>query len=379
LKAKAIFHVPVDLGGHASGLAAAERRLGLDSQCVSLYPATHSTEPVDVRIGRTPWEREGQRTRLLLEAIRSADEVHYHFGETLLMPRRHPTFLAGKQSGVAELAIRALASVLWGGDVAILGLRKKLAFHFYGDDIRQREYSLCNYEISIASEVDENYYPAHAEVWKRRMIGMADRWGTAIFAYNPDLMNLLPSRAIFLPYTHINPPNVSVQRNDNPAVRVVHAPTHRSAKGTRHVVAACEFLKREGLSIDLKVLENVNHHEARDEIAQADVFVDQLLAGWYGGAALEAMAAAVPTVAYIREQDLRHVPQDMAASLPIVRATPTTITETLRKVCRLPRDERRQIGDRSRKFALRFHDVTATAERVSRAMGRRLEVHNLEL
>ena len=103
------------LAGTLRGLAAAERRLGLDSQCVSLYPATHSTEPVDVRIGRTPWEREGQRTRLLLEAIRSADEVHYHFGETLLMPRRHPTFLAGKQSGVAELAIRALACVLWGG------------------------------------------------------------------------------------------------------------------------------------------------------------------------------------------------------------------------------------------------------------------------
>ena len=60
--------------------------------------------------------------------------------------------------------------------------------------------------------------------------------------------------------------------------------------------------------------------------AKADVLeVDQLLAGWYGGAAVEAMMMGVPVIAYMREEDLGWVPADMARELPVVSATPDSL------------------------------------------------------
>jgi hypothetical protein len=114
----------------------------------------------------------------------------------------------------------------------------------------------------------------------------------------------------------------------------------------------------------------VPHEEAVKRVRAADVYLDQLLAGWYGGAGLESMSAGVPVIAYIRHDDLRYIPQDMRDRLPVIQANASTIKHVLRKLSAEPKVELWRIGERSQQFALQFHDPVAIARQVSRVMGR---------
>ena len=72
-------------------------------------------------------------------------------------------------------------------------------------------------------------------------------------------------------------------------IRIAHAPTHFGAKGTSFVLAAIAELRAAGVAFEFDLIQGVSHDEAIARIAQCDLFIDQLLAGWYGGAAVEAM------------------------------------------------------------------------------------------
>jgi glycosyltransferase involved in cell wall biosynthesis len=147
-------------------------------------------------------------------------------------------------------------------------------------------------------------------------------------------------------------------------VRIVHAPSNRRAKGTEHVVAAVERLQAENVPVELELVEGLTHVEAQRLYAQADIVVDQLLVGWYGGFAVEMMALGKPVVAYVRDEDLVHIPDAMRAELPVISATPDTITDVLR---RLVTDEGRrlpELGRRGRAYVERWHDPRAIAGRL---------------
>jgi glycosyltransferase involved in cell wall biosynthesis len=128
------------------------------------------------------------------------------------------------------------------------------------------------------------------------------------------------------------------------------------SRGTRYVVAAVEWLE-----VEFDLVEGVDRHEARRRLERADVVVDQLLVGWYGGVAVEAMALGKPVVAYLRHEDLCAVPAEMRRELPIVEATPETLPDVLRGLIGSDLDE---IGRRSRTYAERWHDPRRIAERV---------------
>jgi hypothetical protein len=50
------------------------------------------------------------------------------------------------------------------------------------------------------------------------------------------------------------------------------------------------------VEFEFDLIRGVSHDEAMRRIGEADLFIDQVLAGWYGGAAVEAMMLAVPVV-----------------------------------------------------------------------------------
>ena len=64
----------------------------------------------------------------------------------------------------------------------------------------------------------------------------------------------------------------------------------------------------------------LSNKEARKRYETADILIDQLLAGWYGGLAVELMALGKPVICYIREDDLKYIPKEMRDELPIINA-----------------------------------------------------------
>jgi hypothetical protein len=143
----------------------------------------------------------------------------------------------------------------------------------------------------------------------------------------------------------------------------VHAPTDRTVKGTRYLLAALEQLRGEGIAFELDLVEGVPLEATRERYARADLAVDQLLAGWYGAFAVDAMALGTPVVAYLRQDDLDGIPAAMRAELPIVDATPDTIADVLRTLLTARRHELPELGRRARAFVERWHDPVTIARR----------------
>ncbi len=89
------------------------------------------------------------------------------------------------------------------------------------------------------------------------------------------------------------------------------------------VTAAAEQLRAEGVELDFRLVEGLRHEEAVRAYEQADILVDQLLVGWYGGVAVEFMALGKPVVCFLADEWTdRYAPAELMAELPIVRADP---------------------------------------------------------
>lgn len=358
-----VLHCPWNIAGHSAMLAAAERRLGLDSRCVAVFetaqgfPADQAmTHPAAGRLAL-----EAARWRLFWRAIRWADVVHFTFGQSILVPHAFPDFRPEAGRSPAAWLRRAYARLLWYADLPLLArMGKRIAVTWQGDDARQRDRSLELFDISIAAEVDEGYYPPGSDRWKRRAIARFGRHAHAMWALNPDLLHVLPPAARFMPYASLEiaafAPLPASPGAASRTVRIVHAPSHRGAKGTHHVIAAVAALSAEGLMVELDLVEGVPRDEVLRRIASADLIVDQLLAGWYGGFAVEAMALGRPVVCAIRRGDLRFVPPALAHNLPVVEAWPDTLCEVLRDLVSGPRERLAALGAAGRRYVEQWHD-----------------------
>lgn len=348
-----VLHCPHSVGGNAAGLVVAERELGLESHSIAFEPSPFGYVADSVLresgIGRGRFEL--RRLGLLWHALRGVDVVHFNFGSTILpLPARGPG-----GSRAYHLYARFARSL----DLALLRrLGKGIVVTFQGDDVRQGSVLRDTYAQSLADEVGPGYYTEEGDAAKREIVRRFDRYAHALRFLNPDLARVLPARARFMAYGHVDPRRwtPTPRRSAGNRPLLVHAPTSRGTKGTRHILAAVEALQRQGISLRFELVEGRTQTEARAVLEQADLVVDQLVAGWYGGLAVEAMALGLPVVAFIRNEDLDVVPAAMRADLPLVNATPATIEQVLRLLLTERRHELPELGRRSRSFVERWHD-----------------------
>jgi len=374
-----VLHCPTNIGGHPAGLAAAERELGVASRAVVFRrsPFGFPADEVLAEDGVSPLHFELRRWKLLVAALLAHDVVHFNFGRTILpSPISLATLSEQGYPAAVRAAYTAYAKALEFRDLPLLrAAGRVLAVTFQGDDARQGDVCRALYEIEPSREA--GYYSAESDAAARRRIRSFDRHADLIYTVNPDLLRVLPARARFLPYAHVDPrrwAEVGVSREAAPPL-LVHAPTDRGVKGTRFVLAAVERLRAAGVKFRFRLVEGLSHEEARKVYEAADLVVDQLLVGWYGGLAVEAMALGKPVIAYLRDEDLGRLPPGMAAELPILRATPDRIEGVLRRWLTAPADELRAAGRASRRFTERWHDPRRIAAEVVRdyaeALGRR--------
>jgi len=239
---------------------------------------------------------------------------------------------------------------------------------YQGDDARQGDYCLQHFAISIASQVEPGYYDAASDAFKRRSIAKLGAIASGMYAVNPDLMHVLPAHARFVPYSLFFMSDwLPRYEQDQPRpLRIVHAPSHRKVKGTDIILAACDALKKDGFAFELVLVEGLSHAQAREVYASADLLIDQLFAGWYGGLAVELMALGKPVVVYLRDEDLHFLPTGMRDDLPFIRVTPDSVRRVLQDVLEMSRSALVALGQRSRAFVERWHDPIVIAAQIKR-------------
>jgi glycosyltransferase involved in cell wall biosynthesis len=360
-----ILHCPCAVGGHATALAAAERELGLQSVTLHASDCPNSFNyPMDRQLfppGTWPPIRDYKRLRFFRRALREFDIFHFNFGQTLL----------SQSYGILDLTPfswpERLAYYLYHWPFALLPdlpiLRragKGIVVTFQGDDARQRDYCLAHFPIIHYRELPETPYSQSVDTGRRRRIAYFGRYAHRMYALNPDLLRVLPPQARFLPYANVdlraNRPELGTHTSRR-VPRIIHAPTDQLVKGTRFILNAVERLRKaDGLEFEFQLIEGLSQKDVWPLYREADLLIDQVLAGWYGGLAVELMALGKPVVAYLREEDMAFVPQAMRDSIPVISANPESIYAVLKELLTTRRPEWPEIGRRGRSYVERWHD-----------------------
>lgn len=369
-----VLHCPMLVGGNPQQLARAERSLGLASWAVAF-----SQNYIDYECDEVLWPDERsialnelRRWRLLYRALTQFDVVHFNCGVTMLPGRIDakpgPT---SRLRGVLRTAYRAYGWLFHHRDLPLLRRAGKAIFVTYqGDDARQGDFCRANFDVHFVREVPAGYYSPAGDARKREEIGIFDRYADGIFALNPDLLRILPARARFMPYANVDlagwrPGAYRPGTRARPLL--LHAPSHQGVKGTRYIVDAVNRLKSEGVEFDFTLVENLPRAEARRIYERADLLVDQLFAGWYGGVAVEMMALGRPAVCYLRKDDFKFIDPDMRADLPLVDTTPDGIYGTLRALLVERKHLLADLGERSRRYVEKWHDPQRIAARLKQS------------
>ena len=110
-----------------------------------------------------------------------------------------------------------------------------------------------------------------------------------------------------------------------------------------------------GKKFEFHLIENVPYDKVKHAFQSIDILIDQIYVGWYGGLAVETMALGKPVLCYIREDDLKFIPFEMAENLPIVKTCPATLKRDLISLIEMPYDELLELGMQSREYVEKWH------------------------
>ena len=144
-------------------------------------------------------------------------------------------------------------------------------------------------------------------------------------------------------------------------IRIAHAPTDRTIKSTDLIVAAIERVGRD-YPIDFDLIEGVPNAQCLERKARCDLFVDELTLGW-GLNATECWAMGIPVVSGIANPETEAMMhRDVGDTLPFVKATPETLDDVLRAMCRSAA-LRREWGEVGRAHLVAYHAPAAVVAR----------------
>lgn len=344
-----VLHAPVNVGNQPWVLSRAERDHGVNSDVVVVY-STWLGYPYDVCLGEVG--DRGFRTILKrgiygLTSPFRYDVMHYYFGRSLI----NWDDLAGVE-GLQFLDLKIARR-----------LGRKVFFTLQGCDVRIASESNARNAVTMCGPGKCGAYQtclASLDLRRRwfidKIIPLCDR----VFYLNPELAHYVPGGQ-FLPYasfdverTETTPP----EPNGRPLI--LHAPSDPGIKGTPRILAAIEALKSRH-EFDFQLVENLPHSEAMMLYRRADLVIDQVLAGWYGGFAVELMAMGKPVACYLREDDLGVLPPAMRSELPLLPIDPEHIEEQLDALL-VQRSSWPEWGLRARDFACRWHNPNRIAQ-----------------
>ena len=364
-----VLHCPTQVGGNPYQLAKAEREIGLDSWSIS-YNFKSLNYKSDEVISRNRLVYEFKRWALLKRAIKDFDIIHFNFGQST-MPQRYPGLeFNNPLVNFVYKIYDFYAGFLELRDLPIIKrMGKKIAVTYQGSDARQgnflrKRFKLHNLDIPLPETVSDA-----SDRCKAERINKFNQYADLIYSLNPDLFYVLPERTKFLPYATIDLNKwhyIEPFSSEKSRPLVIHAPTHRGIKGTKFLLEAVQRLQNENVPFEFLLIEGLAHQEALEIYKKADLLVDQLLLGWYGGISVELMAMGKPVICFIHPPDLKPIPKQMREELPFINANPNTIYQVLKDALTKNKKQLPVIGRRSRTFVENWHNPLTVAAKLKK-------------
>jgi glycosyltransferase involved in cell wall biosynthesis len=107
------------------------------------------------------------------------------------------------------------------------------------------------------------------------------------------------------------------------------------------------------------LIEKVTHWELKNKYIECDLFIDQVLSGWYGTCSVEAMATGRPVMCFLREEFCsKYFPEGRA---PFINVNLSNFKIVLRDLLN-KRETFPGLGLKGREFVCRNHDSQSLAD-----------------
>ena len=119
--------------------------------------------------------------------------------------------------------------------------------------------------------------------------------------------------------------SIQKEKENSDIIKIIHAPSSYFFKGANYVLEAIRELEKRNIKgYEYEVITGLNHDEYLLRLMNADILIDQLIAGWYGISAQQALEFNVLTIAYLTSDKLELMPD-----CPIVNANPNNLVDIL--------------------------------------------------
>lgn len=353
----------MEIAGYYGGLARGLRARGIEVTFADLSAHRYAYGSDDqtglIRLARRTWRWGAVDGRPLR---RSAAKLLHRFALVLLMAwaiPRHDTFVFGFRTSFLRMHELPLLRVLG----------KRIVFVFNGSDARP--------PYIDGSDLDPGHGRTIAECLglarrKKSEIRRVERWADVVVSHALYL-HLFERPAVGFQVLGLPGPLRSdfppvPAEPDAPPIRVLHAPSNPTVKGTDLVRAAVERLRAEGLPLELVELHGVPNSVVHDEMARCHFVVDQVYSdGPMLGFAAEAAMYGRPAVvgSYGWEEVRRLMP---AASIaPVQGCHPDDLEAAIRTLV-ADADHRRRLGAAARAFVEEWAAADAVADRYLRLL-----------
>ena len=143
-------------------------------------------------------------------------------------------------------------------------------------------------------------------------------------------------------------------------LKIFHVPSEPIVKGTEIIKKTFKKLQKNYKNYQFKILAPMPRAHLLKEMAEADIVIDQLLIGWYGGQAVEALAMGKIVMAYLHPPYLELVP--FGREIPIWNTNAWTFEEDLTNLLEVYPLIKNQWIKKTVAFAQKYHSSVKVAQ-----------------
>lgn len=287
---------------------------------VPIATVNHSLEWAE-----TEWQSARQFTHVLIEAERSI------FGRRF------------------SRDIRAEIQALQGEGISV-------AMLCHGTDIRDPE---RHAELTPWSPYPEDPRTPTLLADARANHELLESLGLPVFVSTPDLLVDVPTATWCPVVVDGRAFATNAPLFETTQVRIMHASSNPVQKGSHHIEPALRALLARG-EVEFALITGVSAEQMPAVFASTDIVLDQFRLGSYGTAACEAMAAGRIVIGHVLPHVRDRVEQEVGMSLPIVEATPDSLSEVVSHLIQHP-DSARSLAATGPAYVAKMHSGEASA------------------
>jgi hypothetical protein len=223
---------------------------------------------------------------------------------------------------------------------------------FVGSDVRWKPAMEQEFKMSNLSPIEDlNFNDSEDHLMcKLRYIRSIEKYADLIInTEDAAQLQLRPylRNSRFIDLRNIRP-NIKQRKVPN----IIHSPSKRDGKGTKHVLKSIQNLSSQNLNFTFNLIENLSNTKALKKYALSDILIGQLFAPSGGKQDMEALASGT----VVLSNNDPHYMKDSPLQYPIVHTDPNNIDQVLRETI-LSHEKRQKIAETGVMFAKKHLNV----------------------